>query len=286
MRFIDNSKFGPPANWAAKVIAANKIYLATGVFNGVWKDLASELNALVRSDNQRKCWYSEIVVLGADIDVDHFRPKSNCKGLSKLFADLETTIWAQIDQTDRLGYPFLAFDWTNFRLANQHTNQGRKDGSFTKGKQDFFPLKLASPIAAKLADLGNEEICLLDPCEKSDAELLIFSNDGKVDASYPNTTWDYCRAKVTVEVYHLNFNLRGLVDARLLKWNECSREIEFLMKLYPTKRIDLIQEQQQKIMYMAKKEAEFSAVVIDCIRHYAGNDAYFYIRPLATKLVK
>jgi hypothetical protein len=234
MRHIDISVFIPPTNWAGKVISASTNYQSTNNFTAIWKDLLPDLNRLVSTDLRRKCWYSEVFVLGADgIDVDHFRPKSNVKELSIKFAKLEASILSKIYNIDRAGYAFLAFEWKNFRLASQHSNQGRKDvskdGSFTKGKQDFFPLFITNPtIATSLTTLNNEINCLLDPCNENDPEFLTFEPSGEVRASYPVDTWEYCRAKVSIEVYHLNFDLKGLNSARLEHWQRVKREIEQL----------------------------------------------------------
>lgn len=292
MRHIDTSAFTPPTNWAEKVTSALTNYQSTNNFTDIWKDLLPDLNRLVRVDPKRKCWYSEVFVLGADgIDVDHFRPKSNVKKLSIKFAKLEASVWSQIHNIDRTGYDFLAFEWGNFRLASQHANQGRRDGSFTKGKQDFFPLsKTNSTIATSLGTLNNEINCLLDPCNQDDPDLLTFDPSGEVRASYPTGTWEYCRAKVSIEVYHLNFDLKGLNSARLEHWQRIKREIEQLNHLHsirdflnqqghtlPPNTNEGIQEQESKVREFTYKSEQFSAVAIDCIKHYRSTYSWLNV---------
>lgn len=285
MRYIDTTAFTPPCDWANKVVKATNDYLQTQKFDSIWKDLLVPLNQILRYDanSPRKCWYSEIIMLGADgIDVDHFRPKGNVKQLTNKFAKLDASVWNQIHNIDRNGYYFLAFEWKNFRLASQHSNQGRKDGKFTKGKQDFFPLSLQNPIIATiLEELENEYNCLLDPCNENDPELLKFDASGQVDASFPFGTWEYCRAKVSIEVYHLNFDLKGLTSVRLSHWSMVEREISQLNILYsmkdtfnqsgitlPNHLNEGITIQENKLIGFIDRSQEFSAVAIDCIKHH------------------
>ena len=297
MRHIDTSVFIPPTNWAGKVINAQSHYARTRVFTEIWKDLLTSLNALVRTESNppRKCWYSELLILGSDgVDVDHFRPKSNVKELSPKFANLEDSLWSQIYNIKRVGYDFLAFEWTNFRIASQHSNQGRKEGIYTKGKQDFFPLSIKNiTTATDLLTLANETICLLDPCDKDDPELLKFYASGQVDASYPKDTWEYCRAKISIEVYHLNFDLKGLTSVRLEHWQMITREIEQLNRLYllrdffnqqnsilPRHMNEGIEDQGNKLIEFTRKSAQFSAVAIDCIKHH--RITYIWLNSLFT----
>ena len=53
---------------------------------------------------------------------------------------------------------------------------------------------------------------LLDPTDPEDWKLLTFSVDGRVTAARSCGTVDYCRAIVSIEVYHLHS--KHLVDER------------------------------------------------------------------------
>ena len=80
-----------------------------------------------------KCWYIECKNLGADDDIDHFRPKSGVR-----------------EDPTHPGYYWLAFEWTNLRLSCHRANRPRTnpDTGETGGKAGHFPAdRSRSPCA-------------------------------------------------------------------------------------------------------------------------------------------
>ena len=153
------------------------------------------------------CWYSECRLSGQFGDVDHFRPKSRS---------------TDYDGRDILseGYWWLAYDYKNFRLSCQVCNEGG-------GKGDRFPLKQGTLPAKK--DKNNDENLLIDPCVKSDTELIAYSNDGEV---YPLTSdaWNIERVKKSTIIYNLNAPA-FVTDRRALKCR-CQDDLEIFEMAY------------------------------------------------------
>lgn len=80
-----------------------------------------------------KCWYSEVSLVGADPNVDHFRPKGRVVEI-----DCST-----LEKTGGISPPYwwLAFEPKNFRLSCMHSNQRRVDEETEGGKWDYFPVE-------------------------------------------------------------------------------------------------------------------------------------------------
>ncbi|WP_460105937.1 HNH endonuclease family protein [Pseudomonas sp. S3_H06] len=145
-----------------------------------------------------KCWYSELMLEGADPNVDHFRPKGKVKEVDEKFT---------VSKSIFDGYWWLAFDYENYRLSSMHSNQRRVDKDTNGGKWDFFP------VVGKRSEVGTpfstcmEAILALDPCSISDVKLLWFDTDGTPSCSkYLSSVTDHDvkRVNMTVWLYHLN----------------------------------------------------------------------------------
>jgi hypothetical protein len=112
MKYVHSDLMNIEAAWLTKADAAKTEALAkpdekaTQVFisskSGIWAELKPTLESL--SDG--KCWYSEAKDRVSYWEVDHFRPK-------KL-------------------YPWLAFDWKNFRLCGGNPIERRPMSSHLK----------------------------------------------------------------------------------------------------------------------------------------------------------
>ncbi len=135
--------------------------------NATWRPIKDEMELI----SNRKCWYTESKNPGFPNEVEHFRPKGRIT-----------------DTSDNLihWYWFLAFNLTNYRLSSQFPNRLNVNPvtGLTGGKGDKFPLLIsalgASSIhATNINDVKNESPVLLDPCVKTDTELLAFSVEGK-----------------------------------------------------------------------------------------------------------
>ncbi len=268
MRYIDITPIQPPANWLdlAKAELGNN-------YEFLWTYLRNDFETLV----SKKCWYSESCNIGSVNPIDHFRPKAaRVKLLTPQYATLNSTVWARINPNSRNGYPFLKFHYPNYRYSCYIVNTSNKREStdgVTKGKSNFFPLRLGSAVGTSLADINAEAICLLDPCNIDDPGYLTFNEFGKIEPhrSILDSSWEYCKVVVSIELYHLHYP--SFVEKRVEVWDLCKEKIELAATIYP-KTIKTAEEENALIAYikdvnrMIDKKREFSAVAIDCIFSY------------------
>jgi uncharacterized protein (TIGR02646 family) len=221
MRYINIEDKTPPEEWCRKAdeLTRDLIKLDSPEErtkfikrHKIWKDLKEWLLEL----SHGKCWYSESKEIFSFYDVDHFRPKSRA---------------TQLDGTEREGYWWLAFDWRNYRISGSIGNRPHQgEDNKIRGKADYFPLKKGSPEATDHnCDLCDEIIYLLDPTDPDDPPLLTFDESGYPKPAVPEGTWECERAKVTIELMHLDF--RPLVDERKKKWTKCILLITRAQKL-------------------------------------------------------
>jgi uncharacterized protein (TIGR02646 family) len=161
-----------------------------------------------------KCWYCEVKSTRAPCDVDHFRPK------------LGITVDGVL-LLAHTGYYWLAYEWCNFRLACQRCNRPEKDDlAVLHGKANEFPIRdEAQRCAVPTAPLGNEMPKILDPCVEADCQLLAHGIDGEVKPVAPAGTWDYERARYTIE--KLGFNDWNSPETKKNSW----RPLDDLIRL-------------------------------------------------------
>jgi uncharacterized protein (TIGR02646 family) len=154
----------------------------------IWRDCKPLLEKLSKG----KCWYTEARDKVSYLEVDHYRPK-------KL-------------------YPWLAFDWNNFRLCGGKPN---------RKKTDEFPLEDESVRASNAnADLGLERPLLLDPLSWGDAELLTFKADGEPTCARPSDAVAVERVRASVAATELDSSI--LCEERREKWRKCERKLKKL----------------------------------------------------------
>lgn len=218
--------------------------------NSIWRDFKP---ILIKYYGE-KCWYSECDLAGSFADVDHFRPKNKS-------TDGNGNVVLQD------GYWWLAYDYLNYRLSCEKSNRSFGEG----GKNDIFPLKRGTAPA----NIGkkNDIPILLDPCVKSDIELIDCNEAGeiislsadsynklRVDISKRIYNWDVFNAarrkvrsncKATLEMFELIYELApdrmegaitqiySLVDARAPYSSFARRYIEFKVQDKPYKDVIL-----------------------------------------------
>lgn len=153
-----------------------------------------------------KCWFSEVRELYSHYDVEHFRPKKVAKN---------------IDKSERDGYWWLAFDYTNYRLCGNVGN--RKKGG-------WFPLQAGS-ICSSFENQReeSEDAYLLDPTDAGDVNLIAFDEEGKAIPAPKNSEWEKQRAEQTIIRLKLNEH-NDLTEARRKIWQKVSFEIEQYIK--------------------------------------------------------
>lgn len=160
-----------------------------------------------------KCWFSGVDSEGAELEIEHFRPKKRINpldyvkdvGISKqLWEFLGRIIDAQIKRAE--GYYWLTYDWTNYKLSCKITNTR---------KGNYFPLLPNSKPATKHGEEINEKPILLNPSVKEDTELIIFDKrKGKI-------TTDENGKKIQIEeVYAVpiatNPEIGGIIDSNIV----------------------------------------------------------------------
>lgn len=257
MIHIDYDHFTPPPEWlerarrakegleAIQDSAARKDYI-----NGkldIWSDLKPRLSEL----SHGKCWYCEAKEDRSDYNVDHFRPKNRVR---------------HDDGSECGGYYWLAFEWSNFRLACDYCNSlHTTEGGETCGKSDFFPLHEEGRRARRPQDnLSDEMPLLLDPTMEGDAELLWFMSDGFPYPAADKDTFPCERAEATIRI--LNLKDVRVVEARKALWQRCQRLVDRGENAYVQYRRGSpagMREYQQvcrEIHELISPKAEYSAV--------------------------
>ncbi len=200
-----------------------------------------------------KCWFTETTNNGSHYDVEHFRPKAEARSF---------------DGSIREGYWWLAFDYTNYRLAGGVPN--------TK-KGGWFPLCDGSRCSTYTIRCEESEVpYLLDPIRAADPLLLAFDEEGNAipAPSWDNSEvaqWNHARAKESIKRYKLNDH-DALPEQRRKVWRNVSRAInEFLeakAKYHPIKNPtprETMEQAARRIKAMLKPDEEFSSVAKWCV---------------------
>jgi hypothetical protein len=134
-----------------------------------------------------KCWYTEAELVGADLAIDHYRPKCD--------------------------YWWLAFDVRNYRIACPFANSPKhnEEHGCAGGKGDSFPLLPPGIRGTDEESVKLERPVILDPCKKEDCDLLAFQADGRpilnpVYAADPIAGRRVEESKVLLNLDHPDFN--------------------------------------------------------------------------------
>jgi hypothetical protein len=179
--------------------AAQKRRAIIEAHEGHWKSLKETLSGWAFG----KCWYSELRDSGSDYHVDHYRPKGRVRNEG---------------EKEREGYWWLAFEWTNFRMAVSWVNSPHKDpGKASQGKFDQFPLKPGTSPIGPDESIESEIPVLLDPTNANDVLLVDFDERG---LPIPTVTgWGAHRVLETSRILHLDST--RMIEARQLAWRQC-----------------------------------------------------------------
>ncbi|MFD4635574.1 HNH endonuclease [Streptomyces sp. NPDC058284] len=188
-----------PQTWAAKTertlddVRAAMAAKKKRAFTEHWTDdeVRDPLLALVGP----KCWYCETTIQRADVNVDHFRPKSEVLGVS-----------------GHDGYWWLAYRIDNYRIACKHCNSGgaRFNGvPEGRAKGSRFPLLAGTRAWRRRDNLALEQPLLLDPARPGDPDLLGFDTAGYARRSHTpyspaEAQRGLCRADETIRILALN----------------------------------------------------------------------------------
>jgi hypothetical protein len=219
--------------------------------SGMW----TELRSILLRWSYGKCWYSELKDQGSDYHVDHFRPKNRVRSEG---------------MPDRDGYWWLAFDWTNYRMAVSWVNSlhGSEEGP-ARGKADFFPLAAGtSPVTGPQGDLNSEVFVFLDPIDPMDVLLLDYDETGLPVPT--DDGWNAERAMQTRKLLHLD--APRMIDARQGVWRDCEALIALAAngmgisgEEYRARDADTARRAILMICKMLRPDAQLSAVATACV---------------------
>jgi hypothetical protein len=217
---------------------------------GDWTSLKEFLAEQPRINNEHripKCWYSELPQ-GDNyaLDVEHFRPKNQAKPLNPVqLQKLEKTVGYSIYQDITEGqYPWLEFDYRNYRLTTALPNRGG-------AKHVFFPIIKSSSrlVSPQLPWVNTEYNLLLDPADPHDAQQLVVLPNGQIVPRAPRTAlndldftnyqanwqadgFNFLRASVTILLYRLEDKI--FVQAREEKFKEVQEDCLILLNVMKT----------------------------------------------------
>jgi hypothetical protein len=164
-----------------------------------------------------KCWYSESNDPQSFFDVDHFRPKSEAI--------------RDDNGTRDDGYPWLAFDWDNFRYSAGRSNRLSTDENTDKtaGKSSWFPVCTGSQVADwDQRNIAVEQPIILDPTNPNDAQLVKIGASGLVEPS--EICFGRNRERASKSVRILGLDLPNLVEARLRVMREVQEQVDILIQ--------------------------------------------------------
>ncbi len=209
---------------------------------------------LLLSWSHGKCWYSELRESGSDYHVDHYRPKGRVRAEG---------------EPDREGYWWLAFQWTNFRVAVSWVNSPHKGkGPSAQGKADYFPLKPGSHPVGPFGDIRDELPLLLDPVNETDILMVDFDENGSPVPTVGE--WGEVRVKSTTRILHLD--APQMIEARQRIWRDCERRIQRAHDVlnapevrYSADHASTAQHWISEVCQMLRPDAELSAVARACV---------------------
>ena len=186
--------------------------------NTLWKEIKPQLAKI----SANKCWYTDSLQVGTDVDVDHYRPKNNV-------AELRENV------PQHPGYWWLAYNLENYRFSCIFANRRRVDVETNKtgGKSDHFPVIDESKRAWNQSFNYEDEMpLLLDPCKLSDVRLLAFKEDGEAmpRANKTNRPNEYNRAEVSIILYNLNHS--EFVNQRLILRDQIRDVLKRVRRFY------------------------------------------------------
>jgi hypothetical protein len=182
--------------------------------NQVWTLLRPTFERL----SNNKCWFSEAYASVSDFEVEHFRPKKAVHLIKSKdpYPEKRTVTCAK-------GYWWLAYDFENLRLAGGKPN--RKKGN-------YFPLETTSVVAnSNKISWRREKSILLDPCVKTDIELISYEGTEPVPTNPDPVCLDHIRARISIEIYGLRLGklkiarsrvfeeAKNYYDLALMNWN-------------------------------------------------------------------
>ena len=210
-------------------------------------------NKVLREDFREhfynKCWYTDVMLIGQDPQIDHFRPKKGIKAFEKYNYNAPLA---------HCGYYWLAGEPENYRLCCVYANRVTDGG----GKGNYFPLADDSPL---LTEGGAEEETplLIDPCKQEDVKLITFLGGHVISAT--QDPFNEKRVEVSKKVYNLENSY--IKQERAKGWSEVTKRIAE----YKSEELSL-DACRRDLREISDRKAPFSACAIACINSLAPDE--------------
>lgn len=172
----------------------------SGVFNG--RGVKSQL----LHDQNQKCAFCEVTMVGDYGAVEHYRPKSGWKE-------------NEADALHRPGYHWLAYDWTNLLCSCDKCNSAARKGN-------LFPLRNPAARDIPHQDISREEPLVINPANDDPGLFLRFNQYIAIPSMANGHESD--KGRSTIEVFDLNGRIPKkttpartvLLQARKNRWQE------------------------------------------------------------------
>jgi hypothetical protein len=155
----------------------------------------------------RKCWYTEVEIVGAALTIDHYRPI--CE------------------------YWFLAFDPQNYRVSCPYSNSPQHNPLYGSagGKGDKFPLLGLGERAIGRNKLRREKPVILDPCIKEDCDLIAFQADGRPILNPTHSANSVAAERVDKSLLLLNLDHSDFNSKREQLYHEIADDVRLYEEL-------------------------------------------------------
>ena len=213
----------------------------------LWKN--NNLQKDFRDYFYNKCWYTEIILIGQDAPIDHFRPKARIDQFENYSYNMPLAA---------CGYYWLKNEPINYRLCCVYANRKTGEG----GKGCYFPLKDGSPL---LTENGGEleEPLLLDPCKQEDVKLISFVGNRVISTS--TDPMEQTKVEVSKKIYNLEDTY--IMAERAKTWNNVEKILAEFQSGDISKSSCL-----RQLRDAVSRDAQFSACAIACVNSLATDE--------------
>lgn len=213
----------------------------------LWKN--KNLQKDFRDASLKKCWYTEVQLIGQDVHIDHFRPKK---------AVMPFEAYKYNEPLESTGYYWLINDPKNYRASCIYANRITGEG----GKGNYFPLADESPLMTENGE-EHEVPLLLDPCKKEDVAQISFMGNRVVSISTDG--FNLTRVRVSETIYNLKDSYIAAERAKI--W----MNVEKVLAEYQSGEIGRASCLRQ-LKNAVAREAPFSACAIACVNSLAPEE--------------
>jgi hypothetical protein len=232
-------------------------------------------------------------------DVEHFRPKQQGSPLTtRQVEKIEKLSGVKyLQDTSDGSYPWLEFDYRNYRIVSAITNRGG-------AKHIYFPIALNTQrLSIGQNPWSQKEYSyFLDPTDRHDASLLFVKPNGEIEPiatkvlltqddfdnlpnSWHNDGFNYLRSWVTIVLFRLNDPV--FIRARKEVYDKIIRQLDTLVLCIDSSCISEIKERVIEDIFDASlPSAPFSLAAKSALNAYVPppNSGNYLIRGIMDKI--